>query len=80
MIAPRDDEQEYYVDHRHGLFYIRTNDLGKNFRVVTAPVEMAARSWKELIPLDTEAPLEDLTVRVVLRELKTKVGVADVDR
>ena len=47
------------MDHRHGLFYIRTNDMGKNFRVVTAPVESPGReSWKELIALDPEAPLE----------------------
>jgi oligopeptidase B len=60
IIAPRVDEQEYSVDHRDGLFYIRTNDAGKNFRVVTAPVERPGRdSWTELIPLDSETPLED---------------------
>ena len=37
MIAPRMDDQEYSVDHREGLFYIRVNDTGKNFRVVTRP-------------------------------------------
>jgi oligopeptidase B len=59
VIAPRLDEQEYYVDHRDGLFYIRTNDAGKNFRVVTTPVNGGGReSWKELIALDPEAPLE----------------------
>jgi oligopeptidase B len=59
VIAPRVEEQEYVVDHRHGLFFIRTNDVGKNFRVVTAPVESPGReSWKELIALDPEAPLE----------------------
>jgi oligopeptidase B len=59
VIAPRIEQQEYVVDHRHGLFYIRTNDVGKNFRVVTAPVESPEReSWKELIALDPEAPLE----------------------
>ena len=42
VIAPREDEQEYYVDHRDGLFYIRTNDTGKNFRVVTVPVDGGA--------------------------------------
>ena len=26
MIAPRETEHEYYVDHRGDLFYIRTND------------------------------------------------------
>jgi oligopeptidase B len=60
IIAPRVDEQEYSVDHRDGLFYIRTNDVGKNFRVVTVPVEKPGRdSWIELIPLDSESPLED---------------------
>jgi oligopeptidase B len=60
MIAPRVEEQEYSVDHRDGLFYIRTNDVGKNFRVVTAAVETPGREfWQELIPLDAEAPLED---------------------
>jgi oligopeptidase B len=59
-IAPRIEEQEYSVDHRAGLFYIRTNDVGKNFRVVTTTVETPDRGfWKELIPLDAEVPLED---------------------
>ncbi len=43
MIAPRVDEQEYSVDHRDGLFYIRVNDTGKNFRVVTVPVDGGGR-------------------------------------
>jgi len=65
LIAPRHDEQEYYPDHRTspdgtGLFYIRTNDRGKNFRVVTAPVATPSREhWQELIPLDPDHPLED---------------------
>jgi oligopeptidase B len=63
VIAPRADEQEYSVDHRDGLFYIRTNDAGKNFRVVTVPVDGGGReSWVELIPLNTDAPLEDLDI------------------
>jgi oligopeptidase B len=68
LIAPRLDEQEYYPDHRYsqetgGVFYIRTNDMGRNFRVVTAPVENPGREhWTELIPLDLEHPLEDFDV------------------
>ena len=63
VIAPRQEEQEYYVDHRNGLFYIRTNDTGKNFRVVTVPVDGGGREdWKELIPLDKDAPVEDFDV------------------
>jgi oligopeptidase B len=65
LIAPRMDDQEYYPDHRSspetgGLFYIRTNDTGKNFRVVTASPSTPDRNhWRELIPLDADHPLED---------------------
>ena len=60
MIAERVDDQEYTVDHREDLFYLRVNDVGKNFRVVTAPVNAPWReSWTELIAEDKEAPLED---------------------
>jgi oligopeptidase B len=63
VIAPRQDEQEYYVDHRNGLFYIRVNDTGKNFRVVTVPVDGGGREdWKEFLPEDKEVPLEDFDV------------------
>jgi oligopeptidase B len=39
------------VDHRDGTFYIRTNDKGRNFRLVTAPVSDPSRAnWKEVLP------------------------------
>ena len=60
LIAPRKDDQEYSVDHREGLFYIRVNDTGKNFRVVSTPVTNPSReNWKEFIAENKEAPLED---------------------
>ena len=63
MIAERVDEQEYSVDHRDGVFYIRTNDVGKNFRVVTCKVEVPGREfWTELIAEEADAPLEDFDV------------------
>ena len=61
IIAPRLDDQEYYPEHRDGLFYIRTNDTGKSFRIVTAPVSSPGREhWTEFIPLQPDAPLDDL--------------------
>ena len=60
-IAARIDDQEYYPEHRDGVLYIRTNDAGRNFRLVTAPVATPGReSWKELLPLDPQKPLEDI--------------------
>ncbi|MGB8260343.1 MAG: oligopeptidase B, partial [Terracidiphilus sp.] len=43
LIAAREDEHEYAVDHRNGRWFIRTNDQGRNFRLVTAPVATAGR-------------------------------------
>lgn len=61
LIAPREDEHEYSVDHRNGLLYIRTNDRGRNFRLVTAPVATPGREhWTELIHHRDEIMLEDV--------------------
>ncbi|MGI4757453.1 MAG: S9 family peptidase [Janthinobacterium lividum] len=63
IVAERVADQEYSVDHRHGLFYIRVNDSGKNFRVVTAPVDQPSREhWTELLPEDKGVPLDDFEV------------------
>ena len=51
LIAPRAVDHEYDVDHREGTFWIRTNDKGRNFRLVTVPVADPARErWKEVVP------------------------------
>jgi oligopeptidase B len=61
LISPRQDEHEYSVDHRNGLFFIRTNDRGRNFRLVTAPVATPGRDhWTELIPHRDAVMLEDI--------------------
>jgi len=61
LIAERQDEHEYDADHRNGLFYIRTNDQGQNFRLVTAPVNSPAReNWTEVIPHRADVMLEDV--------------------
>jgi len=51
VISPRQDDHEYSIDHRNGLWFIRTNDRGRNFRLVIAPVATPGREhWSELIP------------------------------
>lgn len=50
LIAPRQQDIEYYVDHRFDRFYIRVNDMGRNFRIVTAPVTSPQPAhWTELV-------------------------------
>jgi oligopeptidase B len=47
---PREKGHRYYVDHREGLFYIRTNKNGRNFAVVTAPEkDPAQKNWKVFV-------------------------------
>ena len=61
LICPREDEHEYSIDHRNGMWFIRTNDAGRNFRLVTAPVATPGReSWVERIAHRDDVMLEDL--------------------
>jgi len=71
LIAPREDNHEYYVDHHPGhlrgsggdpsggIFYIRTNSGGRTFRLVTAGVDDARQdSWREFISNRPEVMLD----------------------
>lgn len=61
VICPREDEHEYSVDHRNGFWYIRTNDKGRNFRLVTAPVSAPEReNWTERLAHRDGVMLEDV--------------------
>jgi oligopeptidase B len=68
MIASREKDHEYDVDHGTGpagdLFYIRTNGGGRrNFRLVTAPVEAPGPAhWAELLPHREHVMLEEVDV------------------
>jgi oligopeptidase B len=61
VIAARTPEHEYHVDHRGELFYIVTNDRGRNFRLVTAPVaDPRPENWTEVIAHRDDVMLEDV--------------------
>jgi oligopeptidase B len=61
IITPREGEHEYSIDHRNGLWFIRTNDRGRNFRLVTVPVATPGREhWTELIPHRDGVMIEEI--------------------
>jgi oligopeptidase B len=61
LICAREDEHEYAIDHRNGLWFIRTNDKGRNFRLVTAPTATPGREhWTEVLAHRDEVMLEDV--------------------
>ncbi|MEA2206412.1 MAG: oligopeptidase [Blastocatellia bacterium] len=74
VILAREPDHEYSVDHRGDLFYIRTNQGAKNFRLVTAPVSDPRKAnWKEIIPHRREIKLDDIDLfanHLVVSELE----------
>jgi oligopeptidase B len=74
VILPREANHEYSVDHRDGLFYIRTNQGAKNFRLVTAPVANPGKAnWKEIIAHRPAVKIDDVDLfadHLVVSELE----------
>lgn len=63
VIEPRKDDFYYFVEHHNGQFIIRTNQEGRNFSIMTAPVSNPGRAnWKALIPHRKEALVEHIEV------------------
>ncbi len=59
IFLPREKDHKYGIDHREGLFYIRTNKGAKNYRMATAPdADITPKAWKEFIAHDPAALLE----------------------
>lgn len=59
VFQPRMKEVLYDVDHANGLFYIRTNQQAKNFKLMTCPEDKTTiDNWKELIAHDDSTLIE----------------------
>lgn len=59
LVAEREADHEYDVEHHGERFLVRTNDRGRTFRLVSAPVATPGREhWKEEVPLRPEVMLE----------------------
>jgi oligopeptidase B len=59
IVLPRTPEVEYDVEHHGERFYIRINDTGRNFRLVSAPVEdPRPANWSEVLPHRADVMLE----------------------
>ncbi|MGA8029906.1 MAG: oligopeptidase B, partial [Bryobacteraceae bacterium] len=61
IFLPREKKHRYYVDHREGLFYIRTNKGGHNFEILTAPENNPnPKNWTVFVPHRTDVLIEDI--------------------
>jgi len=62
LVAPREKDQEYYVDHHGDRFFIRTNKDAPNFRLVSAPVtDPSPAHWTEVVQHRHDVMLEGMT-------------------
>ena len=63
LVAPRRQDHEYDIEHHEGEFLIRTNDRGRNFRLVSAPVsDPREENWAELVPHRSDVMLAGVDV------------------
>jgi oligopeptidase B len=63
LMVPRQQDVEYYPDHHGDQFFIRTNDKGRTFRLVTTPVSAPGKeNWKEMVPTRPDVMLNDIEV------------------
>jgi oligopeptidase B len=62
-LIPRKEGISYSMSHHSDQFYIRINDKGRDFRVVTAPVaDPSEKNWKEVIPAQKGLYVQGMTL------------------
>jgi oligopeptidase B len=61
VFLPREKKHRYYVDHREGLFYVRTNKDAVNFRIMTAAVsDPSPKNWKPFLAHQKDVLVNDI--------------------
>ncbi|MEZ5399591.1 MAG: S9 family peptidase [Bryobacteraceae bacterium] len=59
VFLARSRGHEYGLDHAGGMFYIRTNNAARNFRMMAAEGPGPVSAWREVIPHREDVYLED---------------------
>ncbi len=73
VLFPRVDGIRYFVEHRSDEWFIRTQDGGKNFRVVRAPVaDPSKANWREFVPHNPKVKIEALNLFTKHAVLETR--------
>lgn len=61
LVAPREQDHEYDVDHHGDYFYIRSNQTGRNFALFRTPVRQPDRAhWKVVVKHRAQVMLEEV--------------------
>lgn len=63
MVQTRKKDVKYSVEHNGDYFYMLTNDVGHNFRIVRTLLQnISDNNWMEYIPLDHDRALNDFSI------------------
>ena len=84
VFLPREKKHKYDVDHREGLFYIRSNKDAKNYQILTAPVsDPSPKNWKVFVPHQADVLMQGVNLfknyAVVLEKSKALNGIRMLD-
>jgi len=61
VFLPREKQHRYFLDHREGLFYIRSDKGAKNYQVFTTPEnDIHPNHWKVFIPPEKDVLIDHL--------------------
>lgn len=84
VFLPREKKHKYDLDHREGLFYIRSNKDAKNYQILTAPVsDPSPKNWKVFVPHQTDVLVQGVNLfknfAVVVEKSKALNGIRMLD-
>jgi oligopeptidase B len=84
VFLPREKKHKYDLDHREGLFYIRSNKDAKNYQILTAPVsDPSPKNWKVFVPHQADVLMQGVNLfknyAVVLEKSKALYGIRMLD-
>ncbi len=61
VFLAREKKHKYDIDHREGLFYVRTNKNAKNYQIMTTPdSDPDPKNWKVFIPHQSDVLLQGI--------------------
>lgn len=81
VIVPRRPDHKYYIDHRGDRFYIMTNDVGINYRVVSAPVaDPEQKNWVKVVPYRKPVKIDSIDAFADFLVLRSREnGLANIE-
>ncbi|HEV8042014.1 MAG TPA: S9 family peptidase [Bryobacteraceae bacterium] len=84
VFLAREKKHRYDIDHREGLFYVRSNKNAKNFQILTTPEsDISPANWKVFVAHQSDVLVQGVDLfknfAVVLEKSKALNGIRMLD-